>query len=65
MSSGWALGPLHIFFKWYNGVAFGLKSDEVYELVGFEKKEEGDKIDVDERTAWVLILPLVEIYFTL
>ncbi len=65
MRGAFAIGPFHVFVQWYNGIAFGIRTEEVYELVNFEEKEAGDKIDVDERTAWVLILPLISIYITM
>lgn len=65
MNTVWELGPFHIMYNFYNGFCIGIKTDTLYEAIVGENPQPGDKVEVEERAAWVLILPFIEIFITM
>lgn len=56
------LGPFTIICKFYNGFCFGVRTEPIVEVT--ESEEVENALDFNEKVAWVIMIPLLEIFIT-
>lgn len=56
------IGPFTVVCKIYNGFCFGVRTEPIVEVT--ESEEVENDLDFNEKVAWVIMIPLIEIYIT-